>query len=294
MARCPTTSSASDRPLEWRDPLADLRPLLRAEKPLSPERERVLAEAARAGDADARARLVRGNLRLVVTIARRYEGLGVALEDLVGEGCLGLLQAVRRYDPARGARFGTYAGHWIRQAIRRSLSEGAAAVRLPAHAVILLGRWRRAQRRLVRELGCEPTADQIASRLGLGPAQRATVERAARARRLVHASSDQPVSAIEQSDELADAGPPPDAVAEAAEEKAAVLDRIAALGERERAVLGWRYGLGGEPPMTLSEVARRLGLSREWAGRLEARALRRLSETTFSLISPARATVSDK
>ncbi len=123
---------------------------------LSADEERELAEAIRNGDKDARARMIQANLRLVVKIAREYLGRGLTLDDLIGEGNLGLIRATEQFDPAFGTRFSTYAAHWIKQAIRHALTNTAATIRLPAHMVGLLTRWRRTERALRRELGHDP------------------------------------------------------------------------------------------------------------------------------------------
>ena len=124
---------------------------------LSAAEERVLADAIARGDRDARSRMIQANLRLVVKIAREYLGRGMVLDDLIGEGNLGLIRAAEDYDPRFGTRFSTYASYWIKQAIRHALINTTATIRLPAHMVGLLTRWRRAERTLSRERGCIPT-----------------------------------------------------------------------------------------------------------------------------------------
>src|SRR5262249_6436499 len=148
---------------------------IREDALLSAAEECALAEAIARGDRDARARMIRANLRLVVKIARDYVGRGLSMDDLVGEGNLGLIRASEAYDPRFGTRFSTYAAHWIKQAIRHALTNTAATIRLPAHMVGLLSKWRKAERALGRELGREPTPDEVAGRLGLTPARRALV-----------------------------------------------------------------------------------------------------------------------
>src|SRR5271165_3843564 len=151
---------------------------------LSAAEERDLAEAIARGDREARTRMIQANLRLVVKIARDYVGRGIVLDDLIGEGNLGLIRAAEEFDPRFGTRFSTYASYWIKQAIRHSLINTSATIRLPAHMVNLLTKWRRSERALTRELGCAPTADQIAVDLGLTDAQRILVEKARRATQL--------------------------------------------------------------------------------------------------------------
>src|SRR3954469_5006615 len=151
---------------------------------LSAGEERELAEAIARGDRDARALMIQANLRLVVKIARDYLGRGLVLDALFGEGILGLIRAAEEFDPRFGTRFSTYASYWIKQAIRHALINTAATIRLPAHMVNLLTKWRRAERALTRELGCTPTTDQVAVALGLTDTQRILVEKARRARQL--------------------------------------------------------------------------------------------------------------
>jgi RNA polymerase primary sigma factor len=127
---------------------------------LSAEQERSLAEAVARGERHARATLVRSNLRLVHTIARDYLGHGIEIDDLVGEGNLGLIRAAEDFDPRFGVRFSTYAAYWIKQAIRHALTNTAATIRLPAHMVTLLSKWRKAERSLSRELGQVPTSSR--------------------------------------------------------------------------------------------------------------------------------------
>src|SRR5271165_586475 len=145
---------------------------------LSAAEERVLAEAIARGDRDARARMIQSNLRLVVKIARDYLGRGMVLDDLIGEGNLGLIRAAEDYDPRFGTRFSTYASYWIKQAIRHALINTTATIRLPAHMVGLLTRWRRAERALTRERGCIPTFDEVAAPLGLTDTQKGMIAKA--------------------------------------------------------------------------------------------------------------------
>src|SRR5207302_11511415 len=139
-----------------------------------------LAEAIAQGDGDARARMIRSNLRLVVKIARDYLGRGMVLEDLIGEGNLGLIRASEEFDPRFGTRFSTYASYWIKQAIRHALINTTAMIRLPAHMVGLLTKWHRTERALRRADGVPPTFDEVAEALDLTASQPVLVERALR------------------------------------------------------------------------------------------------------------------
>jgi RNA polymerase primary sigma factor len=252
---------------------------IRNEDRLTADQERSLAEAIARGDNDARTQMIRANLRLVVKIARGYMGRGLPLEDLVGEGNIGLIRATEEYDPTFGTRFSTYAGYWIRQAIGQALMNTAATIRLPSHVVVLLGRWRRTERRLRRELGTSPDPDQVAEALGLTSGQRSLIERGLHSRRMGQAGSDDGFDERYSRgtvEAARDPHAPPEAALEAAEECEDIYRRMIALDDRERAVLHLRYGLGGTEPRTLKEVGRHLGVTREWVRKIELRALRKL------------------
>jgi RNA polymerase primary sigma factor len=245
---------------------------------LTAEQELALGAAARRGDRDARDRLVGANLRLVVKIARGFAGRGMPLDDLVAEGNLGLLRAAVEFEPGYGARFSTYASYWIKQAIQYALMNTAETIRLPAHMVVLLTKWRRAERALTRELGYPPTADRVADRLGLTEVQRDMVEKARRARRLrpdLHPADDDEPHAREP----VDGGAPPEAQPEAEDERLSLLRMLEGLDLRERAVLTLRYGLGGVTPQTRVEIGRQFGSTREWVRKLEIRALAKLASS---------------
>jgi RNA polymerase primary sigma factor len=235
---------------------------------LSADEELALARAVAAGDEAARDRLIGANLGLVVVIAKDYVGRGLGLDDLVGEGNLGLVRAADRFDRGVGARFATYASHWIRQAIRRALSETTATVRLPSYMVKLVGRWRRAERRLAAELGRPPAEAEIAERLGPGERQLERVREALRIRRA------EPAGPME----FRDRGRTPEELAGAADERRMLRLRLDRLDDRGRDIVAARYGLGDVAPMQLHEIGRRWGVTREWARKLELRALRALAE----------------
>jgi RNA polymerase primary sigma factor len=243
---------------------------------LSGEEECTLANAIKAGDKDARARMIRANLRLVVKIARDYAGRGITLDDLIGEGNLGLIRAAEDFDPSFGTRFSTYASYWIKQSIRHALTNTTATIRLPAHMVTLLSKWRKAERALTRELDQAPTFEQVAVTLGLSDAQRVLVERAKRASQLrLEGGDDESWSPDEASDRHAG----PEAALEAADERRDLLARLDRLDARERAIVTLRFGLDGDGPLTLKEVGRRLGVTREWVRKIEVRAVKKLDDT---------------
>jgi RNA polymerase primary sigma factor len=245
---------------------------------LTAAEERELAAAIARGDKDARKRMIEANLRLVVKIARDYVGRGIALDDLIGEGNLGLIRATQEFDPRFGTRFSTYASYWIKQAIRHALINTTATIRLPAHMVGLLTRWRRAERSLCRELRRAPTFEEIASALGLSETQKTLVARAHRARQLKlenglasDANRWSPEEAVDERESL-------ESSLEAKDEHERLMSRLDRLDERERVILSWRYGLEGASPLTLKEIGRRLGVTREWVRKIELRAVRKLDD----------------
>ena len=247
---------------------------------LSADDERRLAEAIARGDQDARNRMVRANLRLVVRIARDYLGRGLGLDDLVGEGNLGLIRATQEFDPVYNVRFSTYASYWIKQSIRHALLNTTATIRLPAHMAGLLTKWKRAEKALRRDLGREPSPDRVADALGLSTAQRVMVDRAFKAKRL-KLDTDRSRDGEDAgwgTDEAADHQDAPEASVEAAEAKIDVRRRLDRLDPREREVVTLRFGLEGHPPMTLKEIGKRLGVTREWVRKIEAKAVHKLDD----------------
>ena len=244
---------------------------------LSAAEECALARAIAAGDRDASSRMIRANLRLVVRIARDYVGRGLSIEDLIGEGNLGLIRATEEFDPSFGTRFSTYASYWIKQAIRHALTNTTATIRLPAHMVTLLSKWRKAERVLNRELGQPATFDQIATSLRLTDAQRTLVERARRASSLRPDGGDD--NHDWSTDTTGDDRFAPDQAMEADDERRELRHRLDQLEPRERTILILRFGLDGDEPMTLKEVGLRLGVTREWVRKIEVRAVRKLDTT---------------
>ena len=249
---------------------------IKDESLLTPAEECALAEAIALGDSAARTRMIQANLRLVVKIAGEYVGHGINIDDLIGEGNVGLIRAVERFEPRFGTRFSTYAVHWIKQSIRRALVDTTSMIRLPAHMMGLINKWRRAERELAREQGFAPTFNQIASFLGLSKTQSALVFKAYRARGLKLESSVVADAGSRSPVEAADPYPTPDTVLETDDERRRLLERLAVLDSREREILMLRYGLEDDEPLTLTEIGRRLGITREWVRRIELRAVRKL------------------
>lgn len=247
---------------------------------LSADDERTLAAAIARGDQDARNRMIRANLRLVVRIARDYLGRGLGLDDLVGEGNLGLIRATQEFDPVFNVRFSTYASYWIKQSIRHALLNTTATIRLPAHMVGLLTKWKRAEKSLRRDLGHAPSPERIADALGLSAAQRVMVDRAFQAKKLRFDAdrSRDDEDAGWGTDEAPDTQMSSEESVEAAEACTDVRRRLDRLDAREREVIVLRFGLGGQSPMTLKEIGKRLGVTREWVRKIEAKAVRKLDD----------------
>jgi RNA polymerase primary sigma factor len=220
--------------------------------------------------------MVQANLGLVRTIAQHFLGRGLEMDDLVGEGNLGLIRATQGFDPRFGTRFSTYAAFWIKQAIRQALMDTTPTIRLPAHMVGLLTRWRRAERALRRDLVRAPSFEEVASSLGLSEEQKRLVARAMEARRLRPEASYRDGSGAGILAEAMDRRCATDPV-EDEDERDAILRRLGRLDDRERTILALRYGLAGEA-LTLKEIGRRLGITREWVRKLELRALRKLGD----------------
>jgi RNA polymerase primary sigma factor len=244
---------------------------------LTAAQEIELARLIERGDQAAKSRMIECNLRLVVSNAKRYRGLGLPFLDLIQEGMLGLIRAVEKFDYRRGFKFSTYATWWIRQAMQRGLQQHSRTIRIPVHVGQELTKIRTAERKLAGELGRDPSLDEVAERVGMDAHQ---VEELRAAER-VSVSLETPVGSdgdTELGSLLPFDGPSPlEHVAAGLEERSvrAALDRLEP-GARE--VIELRFGIGGGDPMPLREVARRTGLSAEGVRKLERRALRALAD----------------
>ncbi|HEX9823591.1 MAG TPA: sigma-70 family RNA polymerase sigma factor [Actinomycetota bacterium] len=237
-----------------------------------------LAKRVEQGDRDAKDRMIKCNLRLVVSIAKRYQWAGLPLLDLVQEGILGLIRGVEKFDWRRGFKFSTYATWWIRQAISRAIDNQARTIRLPAHLAQREQRIFRAQRELATSLERDPTEDEIAEASGLTTEQVRAVREAAR----TVTSLDRPVGEdgdIELGDLVADDAIEPDEEVGLSLRDEGIREAIAALPEVQRDVIALRYGMHGDDPMSFREIAGRLGMSHERVRRLESDALGQLAAT---------------
>lgn len=243
--------------------------------PLTLEEERSLALRVLTGDQEAERRMVEANLRLVVRIAKRYMHRGLHLLDLIEEGNLGLLHAVRKFRPEKGTRFNTYATWWIRQSIVPALANQARVIRLPVHVELLLARYRREKTRLTQRLGRSPTLAEVAEAMEVPIEQLAEIEEMRR-----HPLAlETPVGEEEKGvlrDLLPDVSWPPEQVGFLRRDRAELLRILDDLSPNERTVLNLRFGLTGEEPMTLEAVGHRLGLTRERVRQIEAAGLKRL------------------
>ena len=243
------------------------------------EREIELAKRIEAGDRDAMKQFILANLRLVVSIAKRYVGRGLTLLDLIQEGNIGLIRAVQRYDWRRGHRFSTHATWWIRQAISRAVADKGRTIRLPVYVNTALNRIRRERQRLLQELGREPSEQELADATGLDPIRMVELQAAPGA----PVSLELPVGEDEEQelgDVLADtesASPEDIATTQTLkDEMQRVLESV--LTPRERLVLQLRFGLGNSQAHPLEQVGRELGITRERVRQIEAGALAKLRQ----------------
>jgi RNA polymerase primary sigma factor len=245
-------------------------------KLLTPQEEIELAARIKKGDKKAREHMIKANLRLVVKIARDYDGIGLPLLDLISEGNIGLMKAVERFDPAKGGKLSTYGSWWIKQSIKRALANQSKTIRLPVHLVDKIAKMRRMTLKLHDELGREPTDEELAAELGT-TASRVSLMRTASIR---PTSLDAPIG-DDSTNSLSDMVEDDRAVNpyDELEDKTVVsmlAEMVKHLDEREATILRFRFGLDGGNEKTLEEVGEKFGVTRERVRQIQNLALRKL------------------
>lgn len=252
-------------------------------KLLTPQEEIELAARIKKGDKKAREHMIKANLRLVVKIARDYEGIGLPLLDLISEGNIGLMKAVERFDPKKGGKLSTYGSWWIKQSIKRALANQSKTIRLPVHLVDKISRMRRIAMRLQEEFGREPTDEELAEEMHTTPARIAQMRMAS----VRPASLDAPIGDDDSnnfSDIVADeAAFTPYEQLEEKTVTSMLKDMVQKLDHREATILNYRFGLDGGAEKTLEEVGEKFGVTRERVRQIQNIALRKLRKMVQKL-----------
>src|SRR5215472_17376325 len=242
---------------------------------LTPQQEIELAAKIKKGDREARALMIRSNLRLVVKIAHDYANLGLPLLDLISEGNIGLMKAVERFNPSKGAKLSTYAAWWIKQSIKRALANQSKTIRLPIHVVDKMAHIRRAETRLREVLDRDPTDDEVAADVGIKPQRVREYREASRA----PVSLEAPLGTDDESAQISEVVADANAVAPfdhlvKTSDTELVREVFATLTPRERDVLGMRFGLADDNPKTLEEIGQHFGVTRERIRQIQNEALK--------------------
>ena len=245
-------------------------------KLLTPEQEIELANRIKAGDEEAREQMIKANLRFVVKIAREYDGIGLPLMDLISEGNIGLMKAVERFDPTRGAKLSTYSAWWIKQSMKRALANQSKTIRLPMHMLWSISKMHRVGRNLQQELGREATDEEIGDELGIKASRVAQMRVAAIRPASLDArigDEDSGTLADVVEDENADA---PQRRLQEETMKSMLREMVHSLKPREAAIISARFGLDGTRNQTLEEVGEQFQVTRERVRQIETKALRKL------------------
>jgi RNA polymerase primary sigma factor len=229
---------------------------------------------------ESKERMIKANLRLVISISKNYAHRGLPLSDLIEEGNIGLIKAVEGFDPAQGARFSTYASWWIKQAIKRTLINAVQPIHIPAYMVELIARWKQTNRKLEEKLGRQATIHELAAEMGLPVKKLLIVRRAVKA---YHAPSQAPAKDDGEGADLGDlfedtrtAAPERDV--ERKEDFSTILKLLDSIDERDARVLRLRFGLEGKEPLTLKQIGQEVGLTRERVRQIEVEALKKLQQ----------------
>jgi RNA polymerase primary sigma factor len=233
---------------------------------LTAEQERTLALQIADGDREARDHMAKANLRLVVSMAKLFRNRGLDMDDLIGEGNVGLMIAVDRFDPKFGVKFSTYASQWIKQAIRRALNSTTATIRLPDHLSQKMRKWRWVEQTYVAAHGCDPTPHQISTAMQMTAGQEASA---------VQALHTQAIDSY--TDDVTESGySAPHALTDERDYYEHLCHQVDRLDKRERAVISMRFALNGGPPATLVTIGQHLSVSREYVRLIEDRAIGKL------------------
>jgi len=243
---------------------------------LTPEEEVTLTRAVQQGDTKARQRLIESNMRLVINIAKTYRNRAIPLEDLIQEGAIGLMQAAERFDPEKGFRFSTYATHWIRQAIGRAIDNKSKAIRLPAHVSQSLRRIEKERLRLARELGYEPSPEQVAAAIGISAKKLLTLLQSSQELlsldMTVGDSGGMTLGGLLRDDGSKD----PESLVLSTELINELQRIMLELNEREQRVMRLRFRLDGSEAPLQEDIAKQMNLSRERVRQIEVQAIKKL------------------